>query len=383
GNVVGLETAAWKYFGRAATELSWAESATLAVLPNAPALIHPGRNREALLIKRNRLLDRLRDQGLLDSTSHYLAQLEPLPERPLPLPMLAPHLLERTHQERLASQASGPARIQVTLDGGLQQQALALVARHYAELAENGIHNAGALVLSVPTGDVLAYVGNTPCEGPGEGCAVDVIPARRSTGSILKPLLYAAMLQDGELLPDMLVPDVPAYYGSYHPANYDRRYQGAVPASQALARSLNVPAVHMLQRYGVSRFQRVLQQVGLTTIDRPADDYGLTLILGGAEASLWDLAGVYASMGRSLRYFPEYDGRYDPAGFRPPNLYLDRSQGPLPISKRDRLQAGSPLEAGPIWHTLQAMVSVARPESDRFWELFASSDRIAWKTGTS
>ena len=383
GNVVGLETAAWKYYGREAGSLSWAEAATLAVLPNAPALIHPGRNREALRLKRNRLLDKLLEMGEMDSTAHYLACLEPLPERPLPLPMLAPHLLERTHQERLAAGAGGKARIRTTLDHDRQVRANALVARHYAELSENGIHNAGALIVEVATGDVVAYVGNTPCDEPGQGCAVDVIPARRSTGSILKPLLYAAMLQDGELLPRMLVPDVPAYFGSYHPDNYDRSYQGAVPAAQALARSLNVPSVHLLQRYGVARFQRVLQQVGLTTVDRPADDYGLTLILGGAEASLWDLAGVYASMARTLRYFGEYDGRYDPAAFRPPNLYLERRKLPLGPEKRAQLVRSSPLEAGPIWHTLEAMVAVSRPEADRFWELFASSDRIAWKTGTS
>ena len=141
---------------------------------------------------------------------------------------------------------------------------------------------------------MLAYVGNSA--NPSAGQAVDIIRRPRSTGSILKPLLYAAMLEDGSLTPRMLLPDVPTHYEGFSPENFDRQYRGAVRADEALAHSLNVPAVRMLKTYGVARFADLLRGAGMTTLTRPADDYGLTLILGGAEGNLWDISALYASL---------------------------------------------------------------------------------------
>jgi len=156
-------------------------------------------------------------------------------------------------------------------------------------VAESGVENAAALVLEVATGDVLAYVGNHWPPGPEDhGEHVDVVPARRSTGSVLKPLLYASMLEAGEVLPAQLVADVPTHIGSFHPENFDREYAGALPAAQALARSLNVPAVRLLRAYGVERFAATLRRLGLRTLDQPGGYYGLALILGGALGNLYD-----------------------------------------------------------------------------------------------
>ncbi|MEL6653894.1 MAG: penicillin-binding transpeptidase domain-containing protein, partial [Bacteroidota bacterium] len=380
--VVGLDAAAWKYFGRNAYQLSWSEAATLAVLPNAPSLIHPGRNRNALKKKRDFLLDKLWQNQTIDSLSCALAKLEPLPQKPRPLPSYAPHLLEKVHQKHLREQPERTV-FASTLHRETQRQVNQIVQQHYYRLRQNEIHNAAVLVLEVETGDVLAYVGNTPCQSDDEGCAVDIIPSRRSTGSILKPFLYAAMLNEGELLPDMLVPDIPSYYSGYNPTNYNRTYQGAVPASRALARSLNIPAVRMLSRFGVARFQHQLKRYGLQTLNRPASDYGLTLVLGGAEASLWDLAGTYASMARSLSLHTYYGGKYDPNAFREPNFNIFKSQPKrLPADFED-LQSQGPLDAAAIWHTFEAMLAVTRPENEEFWQAFASSRKIAWKTGTS
>lgn len=382
GNVVGLDAAAWKYFGRSAYQLSWSEAATLAVLPNAPSLIHPGRNRDALKKKRDFLLDKLWQNQTIDSLSCALAKLEPLPQKPRPLPSYAPHLLEKVHQQHLREQPERTV-FASTLHRETQRQVSQIVRQHYFRLRQNEIHNAAVLVLEVETGDVLAYVGNTPCQSEDEGCAVDIIPSRRSTGSILKPFLYAAMLNEGELLPDMLVPDIPSYYSGYNPTNYNRTYQGAVPASRALARSLNIPAVRMLSRFGVARFQHQLQRYGLQTLDRPASDYGLTLVLGGAEASLWDLAGTYASMARSLSLHTYYGGKYDPNAFREPNFNILNSQAKRLPSDFEHLQSQGPLDAAAIWHTFESMLEVTRPENEEFWQAFASSRKIAWKTGTS
>ncbi|GAF05389.1 penicillin-binding protein 1A [Saccharicrinis fermentans DSM 9555 = JCM 21142] len=149
--------------------------------------------------------------------------------------------------------------------------------------------------MEVKTGKVLAYCGNTtPIKNKNHQNQVDIIQAPRSTGSILKPFLYAASLQDGILLPQQLIADIPTYYENFAPKNYHRTYSGAVKADEALSRSLNVPAVRMLKDYDIGRFCSILQKTGLNTIKSAPDYYGLSLILGGAETKLFELSGAYA-----------------------------------------------------------------------------------------
>jgi len=372
GNVVGLEAAAWRYFGRGPEHLSWAEAATLAVLPNAPALIHPGRNRRRLLARRNALLARLVGAGDLDAQSERLALAEPLPPRPLPLPSVALHLLARAIRD-----GRGGERIRTSLSRQLQERATAVVRRHAARLAGNGVHNVAALIAEVETGHVLAYVGNSGGpEAPGEGGWVDVITAPRSTGSILKPFLYAEMLSAGEILPTQLVPDIPTRIGGFAPENYDHGYSGAVPAAVALARSLNVPAVRMLREHGVDRFWAELRAMGMTTLHRPAEGYGLTLILGGAETTLWDVCGMYAGLARTVGdYFTERRGA---PSFWP----LSYDGTPARPAAGARMASALP-DAAACYETLRALLEVQRPGVDAAWRHFASSRRIAWKTGTS
>ena len=367
GNVVGLEAAAWRYFGRAPDQLSWAEACTLAVLPNSPALIHPGRHRERLQARRDRLLRQLHAQGTLQDLDLTLALREPLPAEPLPLPQQAPHLLET-----LRAQHPGVERLHSTLDARLQAAASALVRERAAALARQDIHNAAALIVDNQSFEVLAYVGNNEWSVSSErGHAVDLIRRPRSTGSILKPLLYAAMLDAGEILPGTLVADVPTQYGGYMPENFDHGYRGAVPAEVALAQSLNVPAVRMLKQHGVPRFYEYLRQAGMSTLTRKPEDYGLTLILGGAEATLRDVAAMYANMAAIARK----TGPGAPGPYRRLRLLA----GPEPAT------SGAPAELSPgaAWLTLRALLEVARPNEEGHWKSFASSRRIAWKTGTS
>lgn len=373
-NVVGIDAAAWRYFGVGAENLSWAEIVTLAVLPNSPALIYPGKNHKKLLEKRNRLLDKLYNKGIIDKTICELSRNEPLPEKPYPLPQLAPHLLEKAASEGFAGQ-----KIKSTLDIHLQEEANKIIARHSRILDANKIHNAAALVLDVNTGNVLAYVGNTPkTEGADHSNDVDIITAPRSTGSILKPYLYAGMMSDGLLLPTTLVPDIPMQIGGFIPENYNLTYDGAVPAKRALARSLNIPAVKMLQSYGVELFYGLLKKLGMTTLAKPAGHYGLALILGGAEARLWDIAGIYASMGRTLNHYTMYEGKYDNPDFHPPVYVLNKGQ-----NSKDLTAYTSFLDASSIWQTFEAIVEAARPDEEVQWRQFSSSVKIAWKTGTS
>ena len=373
GNVVGLDAAAWRYYGRPARHLSWGEAATLAVLPNAPALIYPGRHDTLLLAKRNRLLRKLRDRGYLDTLGCRLAMEEPLPGRPRPLPSLAPHLLQRALREGYGGQ-----RCVTTLDRHLQQQLNRLIRRHYDVLSQNDINNAAILVLDVRHRTVLAYVGNTPA-GDDEGREVDMIAARRSPGSTLKPLLYAAMLDDGMIFPTTLIPDIPTHYRNYTPKNFSLSYRGAVPAGRVLVHSLNVPAVRMLRDYGLSRFHTLLQQLGFTTLDRPPGHYGLTLILGGGEVTLWDLTSCYMNMARTLDDIRLLGYRYDAEGYRPP-YWLVRAAARDTVM---RTVARGPLSAGAIWQTFTTLTALRRPTQEGEWQLFSSSKKIAWKTGTS
>lgn len=362
GNVVGLDAAAWRYFGHPAEQLSWAEAATLAVLPNAPAMIHLSKSRQALLDKRNRLLQRLREKGTLDASDYELAISEPLPQEPLPLPQIAPHLVSRCYQT-----ANGAYSVS-TVDKGMQQQIEELVARWNAEFVRSDIRNIAVLVIDVQSNQVLAYCGNTHLHNEATGNQVDVIQSPRSTGSILKPFLYYAMLQEGDLLPHTLLPDIPININGFTPQNFSLQFEGAVPASEAIARSLNIPTVTMLQRYGVPKFHHFLQQIGLTTLNRPASHYGLSLILGGAEGTLWDVTTAYADMARCLNGQEKTDCA----------LLLKDTTAHGSKSEISR----SPFSPGAVWQTFDALKEVNRPE-EIDWRTLPSMQTIAWKTGTS
>jgi penicillin-binding protein 1C len=373
GNVVGLEAAAWRYYGRPAERLSWSECATLAVLPNAPSIIYPGKGQDALRDKRNRLLDRLFAIGILDSLDRSLARQEALPQRALPLPQRAPHLLATLK----ASGHSGRI-IRSTLDGRLQDLANLAAERYAPQLRANEVHNAAILILSVDSGKVLAYVGNLPSAGPDHAGQVDLVRAQRSTGSLLKPFLFADMLGAGELLPDMLVSDVPTRIDGFNPRNYDEAYSGAVPACEALSRSLNVPAVRALRSHGVDRTLRTLRAMGLTSIDRSADHYGLSLIIGGSESTLWELCGAYASMARIQRHYGREGVAYRAGDVHAP--VVDASEV---LAKGGTAEDMSPLSAASIHFTLKALREVKRPDAEAGWEVFADRQGVAWKTGTS
>ena len=377
-NVVGLDAASWRYYGRSPDKLSWGETAALAVLPNSPALVHPGKNRDVLLKKRNELLDKLVANNTIDRTGCDLAKLEPLPGEPVALPQFAPHLLQRFKDDVKKEDSTSATIIKTTVDMRLQKNVMNIIEQHHTVLKGNGINNACALVLEVETGNVLAYVGNiADSRDPEMESNVDVIKAPRSPGSTLKPVLYAAMLTDGMILPNSIVPDIPTQIGGYAPQNFDLSYDGAVPASKALSRSLNIPAVRLLQQYKYQRFYEVLKQCGITTLNRPVDTYGLSLILGGSEITMWDLAGVYASMARTLNHQNKNNGVAEAKDFHPPNYKLPTTNYKLQNEPVNSLDATS------IWFTFQAMEEVMRPGEEGLWQQFSSSQKIAWKTGTS
>lgn len=374
GNVVGLDAAAWRYFGRTPDQLSWAEATTLAVLPNAPSLIYPGKNQYKLKEKRDRVLDRLYEVGEMDSITWILAKTEPLPQAPPDLENIAPHLTDR-----LMKNGKKGTFITSTLDKDLQKQVTKILLHHHKKLRENEVYNAACVVIHIPTGEVLAYAGNV--RDPEDdnyaehGTDVDVIVAPRSTGSILKPFLYAGMMNDGLITPNMIVPDIPTHISGYSPKNFSQKYDGMVPANKALSRSLNIPIVRMLQQYGVAKFLHLLKKLGLTTLNRSSQNYGLSLVLGGAEASLWDLAAVYTKMGKIMRQYPDFTNEINE---KPHYIMKAEIASQNPSSKTE-----PDLNPAAIYFMLKAMVEVNRPDMEANWHLFQSTSKISWKTGTS
>ena len=351
GNVVGIEAASWRYFNRSPASLTWAEAAVLAVLPNQPSLVYPGRNRHILLEKRNKLLYSLYKKQYLDARTLELSLTEPLPEKPFPLPTGAPHYLAF-----LKKKSPRQTRFYTDMEAGLQKNVRRILERRSLELSRKGINNAAAVIIETGTGKIRAYCGNTGADGRNNtSSAVDIVQARRSSGSLLKPFLYAAMLDSGRLLPDQLVIDIPTRIGSYKPDNNVPLYRGAVPASEALSRSLNIPAVRMLRTYGISRFLEYLQQCGFTTFTRSADEYGLPLILGGGEITLYEAVYTYAGLMKAC----------------------------CSASGASSDTATFPVSSGAAWLTLKALAEGVRPDDEALWRFFAGSKRIAWKTGTS
>lgn len=332
GNVVGLEAAAWRYLGRDASDLSWAEAATFAVLPNAPSSINLSQNRPALLEKRNRLLKRLKDRRFIDEYTYESALEEPLIGELHPLPSYCPHLVEEYNR----SARGKTVRTGIMLN--LQRRVEESLKRWREDLAESGINDLCAIITDVRSGGTIAYCGNADIEVKRPGAWVDIARSPRSTGSILKPLLYCAALQEGVILPSSLLPDVPTNFGGFSPKNFDLNYDGAVPADEALARSLNIPNVWLLKQFGTTRFVTKLKEMGISTLNRKPEEYGLSLILGGSEACLKDVVGAYAKKARNV----------DMA----------------------------------TWYMLEALAEVGRPDQ-MDWRRVSSLRKVAWKTGTS
>jgi penicillin-binding protein 1C len=362
GNVVGIDAASWFYFGRSPQELSWAEAAFLAVLPKNPALAASPEGRGLLREKRDRLLERLQARGVITELERRLAAAEPVPDGLLPVPREAPYLLD-TLVSRYGSRRPFYSLIRFDLQRGVSR-ALGAQAE---KMLGRGIRNLAAVIIDNRTAGVAAYVGNVGLDRSFEcGQNVDILQSGRSTGSILKPFLYASLFQEGAITPETLIADTPVRFEGYRPQNFDRKFRGAVPARSALAWSLNVPAVRLLREFGIPRLHDRLTRWGMTTLFRPADDYGLTLVLGGAEGRPFEVASLYAGLAMLALGAP--------GGGQKVRLLRD-----------EKTEASSMRElgSGAAYLTLEALTEVNRPDEEGFWRNFSSSKWVAWKTGTS
>ena len=339
-NVVGIEAASWRYFGKKTNELSWAENALLAVLPNAPGLLYPGKNHDRLLQKRNRLLATLLEQKIIDANTYNLSIAEPIPDKPLPVPDLAWHYF--------SSGGNSTSIINSSIQYRIQEQCLRIVKNYAQKNQDNQIQSIAVIVSDIHTGKILAYIGNTPKQWCPQTYFVDCGNAARSSGSVLKPLLYYRCMKEGLISPTSKLFDIPVSYNHFSPQNYARNYEGLVSAKEALAKSLNIPMVGLLDEYGLQKFHTNLKQLGFQHLNRNSSNYGLSLILGSGEITLRELNAVYNNWARSL-------------------LLKDNTH----------------YNKACVYETLEAMTQLNRPDENGNWKAFINTQKIAWKTGTS
>lgn len=353
-NIRGYLAASHRYFNKKPSQLTWAEACLFAVLPNAPGIIFPTSHTDILKAKRDTLLRQMHEQGLLPQETYELSLLEEIPDRISPFSLHAPHLTDRIHLENDLD------IVHTTIDVELQQEVNFFVKQHAAKVAFQGIRNASALVVNNQTGEVAAYVGSQGYHDLDKQGRVDGITSARSSGSILKPFLYALAIDDGLILPQTMIRDIPTYFGSFSPNNATEQFSGVSPANEALIYSLNVPAVRLLNAYGVDKFYNKMEESGVTSLFRSAEDYGLPIILGGAEVTPWDMAKMYKGLANrgafsDIHYLKGTSNGYEKQVVSPGASFL-------------------------ILDELQELI---RPGLEFYWKKYSSQRPVAWKTGTS
>jgi penicillin-binding protein 1C len=293
GNIVGIEAAARRYFGKGAADLSLAEASLLAGLPQSPSRLRPDRHPGRARLRQQYVLDRMRACGFITERERADALGQPLVVRPARQPFRAPHFCAAV------GRPSGDAAnllVRTTLDAPLQRVAEEAL-RHAADRMAGTLDGGAVVILDVRTGALRALVGSPDYAARGHG-QVNGALAARSAGSTLKPFAYARAIDRGLLAPHTILADVPALYRDYEPANFDPTFRGLVSARDALVQSLNLPALDVERRLGQPMFYTTLRELGFDTLSRPAAHYGLGLVLGNGEVRLLDLANAYACLAR-------------------------------------------------------------------------------------
>ncbi|UJX39907.1 penicillin-binding protein 1C [Desulfovibrio sp. JY] len=355
GNIVGVGAASMFYCGKTPDRLSLAEAALLTVLPRAPLALDPTKHPEKAKAARDRLLAAMARRGVITEAAAAQARRVPVPQRLYRPPFFAPQFCD------MAREAAGAVpRVDTTLDPETQKAATDILRGRKAWLAGQGIGAVAAVVLDPASHDVLAMVGSTDFFGDTRFGQINGATIRRSPGSALKPFLYAYAMDQGLVFPQSQLLDIPTAFGNYSPKNYDGHYRGRVTTEQALVASLNVPAVRLLNSIGTSPFLELLRRGGLTTLDQPAAHYGLSLILGGGEVTLLDLANLYADLASGGEH-------------RPPRLLRDAP--PVPA-----IRLFSPEACALV---TEMLTKLERPDLPTSWERALAVPAVAWKTGTS
>lgn len=299
-NLVGIESAARRYFSRGAHDLSLGEASLLAGIPQSPTRFNPVKYLGAAKKRQLYVLNRMVACGFITREQMHNALQQPLRFQPDRYPFLAPHFCDTLSRKA----ARGAIEARTTLDLSLQRIVEDSLAKYSPSLRAEGIRGGAVVVLDAKTSEVLAMVGSPDFRAKSKGAQVNAAAAPRSAGSTLKPFAYAIAMDRGMLTPLRVLHDVPESYSDYDPTNFDKSHSGVVTVRDSLIRSLNLPAIDVEKRIGQPLFHAKLRELGLHTLSKPADHYGLGLVLGNAEVTLLDLANAYACIARSGIYMP-------------------------------------------------------------------------------
>ena len=350
GTLQGVAAASWAYLGKSPQQLTRSEAALLAVLPQAPSRLRPDRHPERAQAARDKVLRRLAEYQVWPQAAVDEALEEPLLLAPRLEPSLAPLLARRLNRPH------SPPLIRTTLDASLQRRLEDLLLGWRARLPDHT--SAAIIVVETETMAVRAYLGSVDINDARRFGHVDMINALRSPGSTLKPFLYGMAMDAGLIHSESLLQDVPRRYGDYRPGNFSMGFSGPVSASSALALSLNLPAVQLLEAYGPKRFAADLRNGGMSLSLPALAEPNLALILGGAGSRLEDLVSGYSALAR---------------GGNSANLRLQ---------PQDELVERRMLSPGSAWIIRRILSGQARPDRDPSAEL-VQRPSLAWKTGTS
>jgi penicillin-binding protein 1C len=291
GNLEGVRAASLAYFGKEPRRLSLAEAALLVALPQSPELRRPDRFPEAARHARNRVLAHAAAKGVISHEDAGRAMAEPMPTARREFPMFAPHLTDaevEKNKTRLVHR--------LTLDRDVQANFEQLAREHANALG--GRLSAALIALDHRTGEIIAHVGSAGYLDEERFGAVDMASAVRSPGSTLKPLIYGLAFEAGFAHPETLIEDRPSRFGLYVPKNFDQDWHGTVTVRMALAQSLNIPAVKVLEAIGPSKLVGRLQQAGIDPVLPKGAEPNLAIALGGVGLRLVDLATLYADLAR-------------------------------------------------------------------------------------
>ena len=350
GNIVGYKTASYMYFRKSPKELTWGEAALLAVLPNSPGLMNVEKNREKLIEKRNFLLKKLYKENFIDERQYRISLKEPVPDKRYSFPVIAPHLARR-----LVNENKDKKIIKSTIDSEIQKKTEKAVKDYSEFLKLSGINNTAVLIINNKNYEVIAYAGSQDFYDFENNGQVDGITAKRSPGSLLKPFLYAKVIDEGIAAPQSKIPDIPLYFSNFSPQNANKKYYGMVEMRDALIKSLNIPFVELLKDYGEDKFFYFLKDI-LNFEDKNPERYGLSLILGTKEFTMEEIGILYSGLAnygnfKNLKYTEE-----------------STEEGRQLFTK------------GASYLTLITMRELERPGMEKFYR---EKNPVSWKTGTS
>ena len=354
GNIEGVKAASLLYLGKTPEQLSLAEITALSVVPNRPGSLRPGAYNSAIIESRNEWLDYFASNKVFDQDLIEIARLEPFEPVRRPAPAFAPHWSQRMRSISPAEQI-----ISSSLDFEKQQLTEQTLQRHHRRLRQQEIHNLSAVVLDNRSGEIVAYVGSADFSDALHSGQVDGLTALRSPGSTLKPLLFAMAMDSGMITPATVLLDVPTEFSGYRPRNFDRSYRGKVTVSDAIASSLNVPAVRMLDEFGVERFRSRLASCGTPSMTDQQGRLGLSMVLGGCGIRPIELASLYQAIA---------------------NEGMHRVPRARPGNSTDTSRLFSPQTA---WALADMLTGLQRPDLPKGYEYALDRIKIGWKTGTS